>query len=954
MGTYEDYPFFSAKGQQIMLDIFNGIYQTDPNDATTIQDTDEKQMVSHYMKNKVGIVYNIRKFLSSYSPVTPDNSYDSGIYICDPSMGGCGRRDFIYNWEFVDFGVYGNMKTWRGNVDLLRNTMNGQSGFLVMTRVRCNSYVVCKDCGEQWATQNSGAGVCIYCNSSNVEKRGCGKESYSKHFVKEQNVSNLQAESQNMVESQKYVWQILSKGKTAKLDNGKPFAYRLTYSSPAYDRQINSFEEACEYIPNLEVGYQIGAYKRPYGFTCDTCDHERFFPPPSTSYPFGRPMSQNDVDTNWSSNPNQPQTGGIYMGIGKNGTNRCTEAGCSGNYLPNMGWVIGHPKVLGPTREYKPEYVADMFQQQIARAANATPSRYPISAMRHAFTEDPKIICTAHQSSRGEAGMPVLWADNAQSRCMVCGNQRDYDMSGQQCAGMSANNWQCGIGGTAKGANMGNKWDVLPPGRKTDYCKDCTTSDPANFKQFKGVGGRPFLFPRKKLVISAKKDGGFLTTKDVTGRPIRNKPVWAIYLDSKDSDDYRFGLSLAGIHTSAIVPTSLDQIRTQDPGGGSSLGITCKYDPIMMPDGSTQNKTNTPTTPPPQGCCQLPNGTAMMSTEDVCIASKGTYMGDGVTCLEAKIQAGATQTGPCSGVTWSGLTFMIAEGRAQHAFKNSKNRWVDESVPCRSYRDPANPNTPLNAPVTYPRFIFGPNYDPRTQTTPPTLDAARRYEWCDDRTHVICDPFHTGSLSTVTSNTGGQIGITLHDITSLGHIDDPSEGRLAYIKCKTCEKIYKRGKSIASRHAPDKKKLTPYPSSDWTLIGGGKDLQDAYDRGVYYPGMAVLMFRKGKGQIRIKDSSALKDIPTAVSNYLATMQKIIDNAPDEKTQAQQLKAHRDNFPIQTPKPRQYSLEAFKDELAIEQTGQSGLIPGFWNWMHVPADKEGSRKMNEAKGNVVIL
>ena len=61
------------------------------------------------MKNKVGIVFNIRKYLSSYSPVSADQSYESGIYICDPSQGGCGRRDFIYNWEFVDFGVYGNM-----------------------------------------------------------------------------------------------------------------------------------------------------------------------------------------------------------------------------------------------------------------------------------------------------------------------------------------------------------------------------------------------------------------------------------------------------------------------------------------------------------------------------------------------------------------------------------------------------------------------------------------------------------------------------------------------------------------------------------------------------------------------------------------------------------------------------------------------------------------------------
>ena len=51
MPTYDDHPFYSAKGQQIMLDIFNGIYQTDPNDATTIQDTDGKEMVKHFQES---------------------------------------------------------------------------------------------------------------------------------------------------------------------------------------------------------------------------------------------------------------------------------------------------------------------------------------------------------------------------------------------------------------------------------------------------------------------------------------------------------------------------------------------------------------------------------------------------------------------------------------------------------------------------------------------------------------------------------------------------------------------------------------------------------------------------------------------------------------------------------------------------------------------------------------
>ena len=138
------------------------------------------------------------------------------------------------------------------------------------------------------------------------------------------------------------------------------------------------------------------------------------------------------------------------------------KQGCSGIYLPQMGWEVGSPKVLGPTKEYKPEYVTEMSQQQFARAQNAIPSRYPISAMRHAFTMDPKIICNAHMGRGGLADCPPLWTDSAFSRCLVCGNSNNYDMTGRQCGGQSSNNWQC--------TNAGNKWEILPPGRKLDLC----------------------------------------------------------------------------------------------------------------------------------------------------------------------------------------------------------------------------------------------------------------------------------------------------------------------------------------------------------------------------------------------------------------------------------------------------------------------------------------------------
>jgi len=83
--------------------------------------------------------------------------------------------------------------------------------------------------------------------------------------------------------------------------------------------------------------------------------------------------------------------------------------------------------------------------------------------------------------------------------------------------------------------------------------------------------------------------------------------------------------------------------------------------------------------------------------------------------------------------------------------------------------------------------------------------------------------------------------------------------------------------------------------------------------------MAILMFRKGKGQIKV---IGWKD----------------RNTPE----------------LEARKPRQYSVDCFISELANEQTGQGALIPGYWNWMHVGAGQQGSAKDNAAKGNVIVL
>jgi len=901
MGVYEDYPFYSDEGQAVLMDIFRGIYRDDETDAALIATQHMKKNVEHYMKNKVGIVFNIRKFLSSYTGVPPDDSYDSGIYICDHLLGGCGRRDFAYNWEYVDFGLYSSMRHWTGSVDFVKNTLNGQMGYLIMCRVRCNPYVGCLDCGNQWATKTQNATVCIYCNSTNIVHGGCGKEHWTAHTVREATSANLEAREPSMVLPQRYVQRIQSKGKSERQEGGRPFCYRITYKSPAYDIQINQFTEACKYIPVLEVGYETGSYRRPYGFQCDTCKHQRYFPPPSSKYPHGRPMDENKIDMSFSDNSHQPQTGGIYIGIGKGGnSNRCTE--CAGSYLPMMGWEIGEPKCLGPTDNMSAEEAGHIQEQQFARAQNALPTRYPLSALRFAFTEDPKIICKAHIAGRdGLSGCPELWTTQPMSRCLECGDLINGDRTGVNC-------YQCQNAGKSI-----SKWKIIAPDSKMDQCPECgTNTDPANLDVFKH-GGKPLLFPRKKLIIKPQHNSIVFDNSDLASVKIRGKSVWMVYVDSAGTDDYRFGITLPAIASTQPIPVCVADISSNN-GGGSSLGSVCTHDPIMQPGGKTKNS-STKGQPDPQGACLLPDGSCIQSTEAACLAATGTYQGNNTDCATLKLNA-PTGTGPCSGVTFSGLTYMITEGRSHHAFRDRSGRWVDDSVDCRSYRNPVTPETPLTTVTTYPRFMSGPTYDPRVKAG--TMNQSQRYEWCNTRSHVLCDPFHLGGVATISNTTGGTIGITTHDIKAVGTLEDPNIGREMIIKCSTCEKIARVGERLAKAKDPQKKG-TPYPSSDWTTIGGAASLQEAFEKNIYHPGVGVLMYRKQRGQIKV---TGWTDSATPI--------------------------------LIAPKIRQYGVDQMVFEIKLEQSSQGGLPGGWWNWSHDSAAQEGSWKARSATGTTITL
>ena len=95
--AYSDHPLYSDKGIRILKDIYAGLYKIEKDDTAGTYEIgkDLQTNVVHFNNNKVGIVYNLRRFLTSTTRVTIPDTVDSGIYMCDPMNDGCGRRSFM-------------------------------------------------------------------------------------------------------------------------------------------------------------------------------------------------------------------------------------------------------------------------------------------------------------------------------------------------------------------------------------------------------------------------------------------------------------------------------------------------------------------------------------------------------------------------------------------------------------------------------------------------------------------------------------------------------------------------------------------------------------------------------------------------------------------------------------------------------------------------------------------
>ena len=320
---YPENTAVSGVGQMILNNIFDLIYlQSDaPKNqiARMVNNRSQiKDVVDNFKTNAPRIVTLMKRFMKGNTHVPRDDAGDSGIFICNPlwlgfggnveapdqSQLGCGRRDHLWWWEWLDFGVYDSYTEWGSSIGLSpwANYYVDQTwdrGQMVVARVRCNTVSTCDGqsggCGTTW----NGSGSCPNprCESSNPKSVGCGKTSYATFHVQlNKPVSSYwlfsSARFRNgapisgaAAELPKKTISIMKGSSAADDENSVNAFYRFYWDGlPPVNTFLSTFDQCMSHIPYIQVGYRSTDSRnpnttRPGGYTCNSCGKERMAPP---------------------------------------------------------------------------------------------------------------------------------------------------------------------------------------------------------------------------------------------------------------------------------------------------------------------------------------------------------------------------------------------------------------------------------------------------------------------------------------------------------------------------------------------------------------------------------------------------------------------------------------------------------------------------------------------------
>jgi hypothetical protein len=882
--VYEDNPFNSPEGQMLLSQMFDLIYLTDPSDRNVLQENNLHDLVNHFRNGQPQVTTLMRQFFGGYQYKNAEKSFQSGILLC--SNEECGRRDFIFNWEHVDFGLITGIEQWLGSVGLKTSKGYGaQDGYLVLARVRCNRYTSCGECGFQVAGK---WGSCKACKSSKkIHQGGCGTEHYTINYVNERSIYNLWAQDSSDIQPEQMVWAIAQDGSSidTKVEGTRPMYYRLVYEGPAKNIMMSP-SDVCEgyHIPMLEVGYSAegGRWQRPYGFECNECGYIRYAPYADSQYPWGKPMGGVRLNQSYESSDIAPPstsghaTGGIYLPL--------MDAPCA---IDTCGGVL-KPRMDLPKKSDMPDkFQSNFLSMQYTRTRNALPMAYPISPMKNCFTKEIAVI-SANQNNRyyghsPDDGYVRLIADEDGMLCLVC-HRVNYRLSrGAIKKGLT-------IGPATKGFDCNNcgATDTIfvPKGRRLSHCPITGSSD---------VKPHPagVIYPPQRYNFVPAPGKEFWKYQPTDAKNVLGGyGVYACYLTAPDDteDYYNLRVDQAVLFSSRPIPDTLEE------GEKNSQGIT--YCPNDQMAENTEGE-NLPI--PGTGCCTLPDGTNRISTEANCLSLRGTYAGDGVDCPQPPADAF-----PCSGVSSTNFSYLVAEGRSSHGWITNDG-WKDDSPPNRSYRDPKTFKA-TKTMIEYPRWISAPWYDTRVINGTLAQSTSSQYKWCEPAPpHVLMDPWHTGQ-PTMATQPGDFIvpPMSTHRIKYLGLMIDPILGSQMQWHCNTCESMCRIG-------------------SEREQNGVASNIIEAWENGTYAAGVAALDYRVNRtGQYQARISSTSPGPQWATFPEVSSGSRsiwLMPTSPDEN-------------PVISIKEK----GGLDVEIKYEQSDVTGHGGGWWNWGTTPKHK----------------
>ena len=99
---YDNNTYISSNGREYTNHIFDMLFK---NDGDAMDVSSVASVVGHFRGPNGSHLHTttqlIKKFIKGYEQSPYQQSYNSGIQICPH----CNRRDFMWLWEYVDFGI---------------------------------------------------------------------------------------------------------------------------------------------------------------------------------------------------------------------------------------------------------------------------------------------------------------------------------------------------------------------------------------------------------------------------------------------------------------------------------------------------------------------------------------------------------------------------------------------------------------------------------------------------------------------------------------------------------------------------------------------------------------------------------------------------------------------------------------------------------------------------------